>query len=82
MEYSRTVARSERGISINHNTIEAIALNSDNPVFKTARFRRALITYRRFGMRPLEKAVWSLKDALYYARHSYYIHEEIKRSTV
>lgn len=78
MEYSKAVARHE----INHHTIETIALNSDNPTFTTARFRRALIAYRRFGMRPLKKTVWSLKDVLYYARHSHYVHEEIRRSAV
>lgn len=78
MEYSKAVNQLERGKRIKHNVIEIIALNSDNPAFKTARFRRALIAYRRFGTRPLRKTGWTLKDAIYYARNSFYIHEAVK----
>ncbi len=59
--------------------IESMALNSDNPAFKTARFRRALIAYRRFGMKPLRPTGWSLRDAVYFARNSFKIHEAINK---
>lgn len=82
MEYSKAVKQVENGQRIKYDIIEAIALNSDNKSFKTARFRRALIAYRRFGTRPLRKTGWSLRDAVYYARNSYHIHEAVTRSVV
>ena len=78
MEYSKAIKQVQKRQCINYNMIESIAINSDNPAFKTARFRRALIAYRRFGTRPLRKTGWTLKDALYYARNSYHIHEAVK----
>lgn len=78
MEYCKTIKQVERGQRIKYNIIEAIAINSDNVVFKTARFRRALIAYRRFGTRPLKKTGWSLRDAVYYAKNSHHIHEAVK----
>lgn len=64
---------------ISYNLIETISLNSANPAFQSARFRRALISYRRFGLRPLRKTGWTLKDVLYFARNSYFVHEAIKK---
>ncbi len=78
MEYSKAIKQVQKRQCINYNMIESIAINSDNPAFKTARFRRALIAYRRFGTRPLRKTGWTLKDAIYYARNSYHIHEAVK----
>lgn len=78
MEYCKTIKQIEKGQRIKYNIIEAIAINSDNAAFKTARFRRALIAYRRFGTRPLRKTGWSLRDAVYYARNSHHIHEAVK----
>lgn len=82
MEYCKAIKQVERGQRIKYNIIEAIAINSDNAAFKTARFRRALIAYRRFGTRPLRKTGWSLKDAVYYAKNSYHIYEAVTRSVV
>lgn len=82
MEYSRAVGVMERGKRIKYNVIESIAINSHDPAFKTARFRRALIAYRRFGTHPLRKTGWTLRDAVYYAKHSYHIHEVVKRSVI
>lgn len=78
MEYSKVAGMIEKGKRIKYDIIEAIAINSDNAAFKTARFRRALIAYRRFGTRPLRKTGWSLRDAVYYAKNSYHIHEAVK----
>lgn len=79
MEYCKAIKQVESGQRIKYNIIEAIAINSDNAAFKTARFRRALISYRRFGTRPLRKTGWSLRDAVYYARNSYHIYEAVKK---
>ena len=79
MEYCKAIKQVESGQRIKYNIIEAIAINSDNAAFKTARFRRALIAYRRFGTRPLRKTGWSLRDAVYYARNSYHIYEVVKK---
>ena len=81
MEYSRAIGSFEYGRNIKPAVIETIAINSDNEAFKTARFRRALIAYRRSGMHPLRKTKWTLKDALYYSKHSYKIHNAIAKST-
>lgn len=78
MEYGKAAGMIEKGKRIKYNVIESIAINSDNPVFKTARFRRALIAYKRFGTHPLRKTGWTLRDAVYYARNSYHIHEVVK----
>lgn len=59
--------------------IETIAVNNDSKVFRTARFRRALIDFRRFGLRPLRKVNWTLRDALYFAKYSYRIYELTKQ---
>lgn len=61
--------------------IDIIALNSENPAFKTLRFRKALIEYRRFGLRSDNKAEWNLDDVLYFAKHSYGIHKRMKKGT-
>jgi hypothetical protein len=82
MEYCKAIKQVERGQRIKYNIIEAIAINSDNAAFKTARFRRALIAYRRFGTRPLRKTGWSLRDAVYYAKNSYHIHEVVKNGDI
>lgn len=79
MEYCKAIKQIENGQRIKYNILEAIAISSNNAAFKTARFRRALIAYRRFGTRPLRKTGWSLRDAVYYARNSHYIHEAIKK---
>ncbi len=81
MEYREIVKQVDRTRPISCEVVETIALNSDNPAFKSARFRRALIAYRRFGLKPLRPTGWTLKDALYYARNSYFIHEAIKLCT-
>ena len=81
MEYRNIIKSADRSRTISYQVIETIALNSHNPAFKTARFRRALISYRRFGLKPLRPTGWTLKDAVYYARNSHYIHEAVKQCT-
>ena len=81
MEDRNIIKTADRSRTISHQVIETIALNSENPAFKTARFRRALISYRRFGLKPLRPTGWTLKDAVYYARNSHYIHEAVKQCT-
>lgn len=81
MEYRNAIKLIDRSRVVSYQVIETIALNSDNPAFKTARFRRALIAYRRFGLKPLRPTGWTLKDAVYYARNSHFIHEAVKRCT-
>lgn len=81
MEYCKVLKQIGRAGHIGYNVIETIALNTDNPAFKTARFRRSLIAYRRFGLRPLRPTGWTLKDAVYFARHSFHLHEAVKICT-
>lgn len=81
MEYSKALKQIGRAGHIGYNVIETIALNTNNPAFKTARFRRSLIAYRRFGLRPLRPTGWTLKDAVYFARHSFQLHEAVKICT-
>ena len=81
MEYRNIIKSTDRSRTISYQVIETIALNSHNPALKTARFRRALISYRRFGLKPLRPTGWTLKDAVYYARNSHYIHEAVKQCT-
>lgn len=81
MEYRNAIKQVDRSRAISYQVIETISLNNNNPVFKTARFRRALIAYRRFGLRPLRPTGWTLKDVLFYARNSYHIYEAVKICT-
>jgi len=81
MEYRNAIKVIDRGRNIDYRVIETIALNSTNTAFKSARFRRALVSFRRFGMKPLRPTRWTLKDAIYYARNSYHIHEAVKKCT-
>ncbi len=81
MEYRNAIKVIDRGRNIDYRVIETIALNSTNTAFKSARFRRALVSFRRFGMKPLRPTGWTLKDAIYYARNSYHIHEAVKKCT-
>lgn len=61
--------------------IETIAMQSDNPTFRTARFRRALIDYRRNGHKPQRPHGWYEKDIMVFAKKSYYIHQILKNCT-
>ena len=45
-------------------SIEAIALASDNPAFRTSDFRIALIEFKRFGFVPKSKKKWCVRDAV------------------
>lgn len=44
--------------------VESIAYASDNPAFRTADFRLALISFRRKGFCPRCSRKWSIKDAV------------------
>jgi hypothetical protein len=45
-------------------TVETIAYGSDNPVFRTAEYRVALIDFRRFGFYSKNKRKWCIRDAV------------------
>ena len=81
MEYRNIIKSADRNRTISYQVIETIAMNSRNPAFRSVRFRRALISYRRFGLKPLRPTGWTLKDAVYYARNSHHIHEAVKQCT-
>ena len=58
--------------------IELIALHTGNPVFKTTTFRKAIIKYKKYGVYQPEKAQWTMREALHYARHTGMIHKQMK----
>lgn len=78
MEYSALQKQIKNNPKIFYNILETLAYNSNNPIFRTSRFRHAMIEYRRFGNRVTEKAGWSRRDAVYFAKHSYNIHKAYK----
>ena len=55
---------------ISAEQIESMAINSDNPIFRTVEFRIALIHYRRYGLRQEAKAKWTVEEAVHYAKYS------------
>lgn len=80
MEWSKAMKESfGKAVKLSPRTIETFSIYSGNPIFKTARFRKALIKYRKDGLKPMRKTGWQLKDALYFAKHSYQIYEDIKK---
>jgi len=82
MEWNKSAPKERfRRQAIRYEQIEAMALHSDNPVFKSAGFRRALISYRRFGLHPTRGNRWTVQDAVHYAKYSYLSHKMIKRCT-
>lgn len=81
MEYCRDIKGYGNGRKIKYAILESMAVNSDVEAFKTARFRKALISYKRFGTRVLRKTGWTLEDAVYYSKHSYHIHKSVKECT-
>lgn len=81
MEWRNALRVGRRGMRITYNQIETLSMCSDNPVFRSAGFRRALISFRRFGLRPKRKNIWTLTDAVYYAKYSRATHEMIKECT-
>lgn len=62
---------------INYSLLENISISSKNPVFKTTRFRKALVSYRL--KRSESKARWTLKDALYFAKVASPVYTAIKK---
>ena len=58
--------------------IECLAQQSKDPVFASVRYRKAVITYRRFGQRQHKRSRWYLDDVLYYAKNSHHIHLALK----
>lgn len=44
--------------------IESIAYISDNPVFRTPKFRVTLIEFKKYGFSPQKAERWSVKDVL------------------
>lgn len=78
IEYCRAVKCTNKAKIITPQVIETIALNSDNSAFRSIRFRLALMTYRRWGTRPIRPTNWTTKDAVYFARYSYKIYQTIK----
>lgn len=81
LEYHILMRYKEEGNHISYGLIESVALQSDNRAFATVRFRKALISFRRFGHRPRNKVRWSLTDVLHFAKHSFHIYETLKQCT-
>ena len=46
--------------------IEAVGYASDDPFFKKEKFRRCLIDYRKYGIRPPKPVFDSVDKELYY----------------
>ena len=78
MDYCKAVGCTNKAKAITPQLLETIALNSDNHVFKTIRFRLALVSYRRWGTKPLRPTNWTVKDAVYFARYSYQIYQTMQ----
>lgn len=67
--------------TINYFTLESMAHDSSEPAFRSARFRKAMISYRLFKNRPKRKAQWTVTDALYYAKYAYPVYAAIEQYT-
>ena len=81
MEYSRTEGYCGKAREIPYHMIESLAMRSNKTIFRSAKFRKAMINYRRRGLRQLRPTGWTLKDACYFARNSYQVYEAIKKCT-
>lgn len=77
IEYASSTTRSERK-SITYQMIDDMVVNCADDCLRTIRFRNAMILYRMYGKRVVRKAGWSLKDAVYFAKNSYFIHKAMK----
>ena len=66
-EYERIYQTKNRVAYITLANIEKMTIHSNNPMFKTTRFRHSIIAFKRYGFYPREKAKWCLRDALNYA---------------
>ena len=66
-EYERISQTKNRVAYITLANIEKMTIHSNNPMFKTTRFRHSIIAFKRYGFYPREKAKWCLRDALNYA---------------
>lgn len=53
-----------RGVSINADFLEHFAYSSENPVFKTEKFRRALIDFREYGCATPNRIDFDLDEEL------------------
>lgn len=81
MDYCKAVRCHNKARVITPQLLETIALNSDNKAFQSVRFRKALMNYRRNGLKPQRATNWTLADAVYYARYSYKIYQTMKLCT-
>lgn len=59
-------AAKQKQFRINVDAIERFSLASDNPAFKTKKFREALLDYRRYKLRTPNAHKITLKDELFY----------------
>lgn len=71
----------ECGRVIPPELVEQMAVAYHSPYLRTARFRKALIDFRKYGMRTPARAEWTLRDALHYARNSYFTYKAIAQCT-
>lgn len=81
IEYHKATKLIDKYRPISYQAIETIAYNSDNPAFKSVRFRKAMIDYRRFGLQHRKKVKWTISDAVYYAKNTYQVLELMKQCT-
>lgn len=79
IEYCHTIKnQNNRHSGIKPEHIDLIALNSNDPMFRTVTFRRAFIKYKRFGTAQKKKAHWTLRDAVHFAKYSNAVHKQMK----
>lgn len=61
--------RQTRGMSVNADFLENFAYTSDNPVFRTERFRRALMDFREYGYSTPNKMEFDIDRELRYIKN-------------
>ena len=62
--------RQTRGLNVTADFLENFAYTSDNPVFRTERFRRALMDFREYGYATPNKIEFDLDRELEYIKNN------------
>lgn len=78
MEMARQQKKSFKN-AVPYSIIEDMTVKGSDPIYATANFRRALLSYKKYGLSPLHKKNWRLKDVIYFAKNSYLVHKEMER---